>query len=1050
MKIITYLLLILVSFAQAKEPNTQLSCTDDDKIRALIRKGAMSRDFCLKIEGNAISLYLTGDYFKLGSDKSYVEPKGEIKQDVPNGMNHKGTVPATTTDIKTKKSVQDAQNSSGVFVKIVKKLLARLKDIKKTKKVEGISMEAVGYADGVRNIVSGYDANIQEKFFTAGDRTHLSDQGLTRVFKQSQFQQELAKPENQKDRFPVGKGFIDIINPVRNIYLAERRANTLMDLIFGNQFATEDIKEKKIIGYDSPSISTGDAFCRGYCTYRRGARLTMNVPELREVEAGEKAKKAIPAPMSSLKLDHYPRYLALNHASFVKDALSYLNTSGHPLRQAVDRLNMASSSGTTIQLMSRGKEGEADAKDPITTNFDKEDVVERYSILDTNKKERKAAQKKFQADVTNLRSQEIDFFKKYLYHSTGMTFTESEAYLHWSRLFFWTGLDLRDDPCKKGAKVIDINHGRIKKLNSMKPITVMLGPPSVGKVLVHKVLLDCEEILAEKYKSKQNVLKEGCKEVRNYIAETVSYDFLKLTPATQLDLCQESALAIDPAEQEQLDFAQKKAFLTLDSLYSSFIKPSSSTSTTNQMSLLANATTSAAKLFNQYFDTLEPQELAFVNSIIPSASARTIAKELNAQIKLLVESNKWNQEFRVDEDSPFLVKSDLDEQNLTNHTVQVSKQGGTTSIYNVFTTRMGNLWALKQHYNTYKDLSLYPIHGRLLVSDIFFNVKSLTTTENSNKAEIRGFFHTACKTGVVFKNDQKNTSFTYLSRVTPRTGYENLTSADAPFDEYDNIYSKASEVMKTNDKSMAPLTMIKVKHPSVYVIPNCSGCDCVKNDFVDKLYQETEKELSKKSMEFNLDLAEKFEKFLNEKAARLDFHSEFTYVDDPKAPADAKTKTKVPYKSYNSKNVLAKLKLEGEYLDSNYCIFSPIIPQAHSVGTGEAQGDLSKVETAETKPADNCSLIEFLNSTKDEKGEFVFPDVLTDNAAIDKIATYCKEISSGLGNLSLCNQRGQVCFGLPEEKFAPYKSTLCQQTALEVGSKKSAEDVTFCNLLNSD
>jgi hypothetical protein len=216
------------------------------------------------------------------------------------------------------------------------------------------------------------------------------------------------------------------------------------------------------------------------------------------------------------------------------------------------------------------------------------------------------------------------------------------------------------------------------------------------------------------------------------------------------------------------------------------------------------------------------------------------------------------------------------------------------------------------------------------------------------------------------------------------------------------------------------------------------------------LYQESDKDLSKKSIDFNLDLAEKFEKFLNEKSTRLDFHSDFVYVDDPKAASNAKTKLKIPYKSFNAKNVLDKLKLEGEYLDSNYCIFSPIIPQAHSVGTGESQGDLSKIETAETKPADNCSLIEFLNSTKDEKGDLVFPDVLTDKDAIEKIATYCKEISSGLGNLSLCNQRGQVCFGLPDEKFAPYKTNLCQQTALEVGTKRSSEDANFCTLLNSD
>ena len=45
---------------------------------------------------------------------------------------------------------------------------------------------------------------------------------------------------------------------------------------------------------------------------------------------------------------------------------------------------------------------------------------------------------------------------------------------------------------------------------------------------------------------------------------------------------------------------------------------------------------------------------------------------------------------------------------------------------------------------------------------------------------------------------------------------------------------------------------------------------------------------------------------------------------------------------------------------------------------------------------------------------------------------------------------GQVCFGLPEEKFAPYKRHLSQKTVFEVATKRSSEDATFCTLLNSD
>ncbi len=1046
MPIIPYLLLLVVSFAQASDPAPPLSCSDEDKLRALIRKGAMSRDFCLKIEGNKISLSVTGDYFNLGSDKKYLESKGEIKQDVPAGMNYQAN-PTKTTDLSSKKSVQEAEKSSGVFVKIVKKLLARLKDIKKTNKVEGITLEAVGYADGVRNIKQEYDLNVKEKFFTSGDRTHLSDQGLTRVFKQDQFVQELDKPENKKEAFPPGKGFVNIINPVRNIYLAERRANTLMDLIFGNQFASEDIKEKKIIGYDSPTISTGEAYCRGYCTYRRGARLTMNVPELREVEGGEKAKKAIPAPMTSLKLEHYPKYLALNHAAYAREALAFLNKSAHPFRQVIDRLNMASSSGSTIQLMSRGKESEQDSVDPISTDFSNMDVVERYQITKEARKEKKSVLKKFQAQVNSIRASELDFFKTFLKQSTGMSFVETEAYLHWARIFFWSGVSLYDDPCKKNVKVTDVNYGRIKTFNSLKPVSVILGPPSLGKLLVHKILLDCEEILSDKIKNLQD-LKEGCKEVRSYVAETISYDFLKSTPASNVDLCKESSSFYSPEEQEQIAFANKKAFLTLDSIFSSFVKPAGVTAGKDQLYLLTLGINSDAAIFTQHFDGLEPEEKQFVNSILPKKGI-AVAKLLRAKIKLLVDSSHWGQEFTVNEDSPYLVKSEQGNQELNNHIVQVSEQGATTSIYNIFNTRMGTLWAMKEHFDVYKDMTLFPIHGRLLVSDVFFNIKSLSTFAKQGTTEIRGFFHTACKTGVVFKNDQVNKDFTYLSRVTERSSYDNLTESDVPFFEYDKIYGKASEVMKANDASMSPLTMIKVKHPSVYVVPNCSGCDCIKNDFIGKLYQDSGKDLAKKSMEFNLELAEKFETFLKEKAVRLDFHSDFSYVDDPKAPASAKIKLKIPYKSYNAKNILEKLKLEGEYLDDKYCIYSPIIPQSHSVGTGESGRDHSTVEMAETRPADNCSLIEFLNSTKDEKGELVFPDVLTEKIEIDKIATYCKEISNGLGNLALCNQRGQVCFGLPEEKFAPYSGTLCQQTALEVGSKRTPEDAKFCILLNS-
>ena len=1046
MPIIPYLLLLVVSFAQANNPTPPVACTDEDKLRALIRKGAMSRDFCLKIEGNNISLSLTGNYFNLGSDKKYLESQGEIKQNVPEGMNYKGDK-KKASELSSKKSVQDAEKSSGVFVKIVKKLLARLKDIKKTNKVEGITIEAVGYADGVRNIEDDYNLNIQNKFFTSGDRTHLSDQGLTRVFKKDQFEKELDKQENKKESYPPGKGFVNIINPVRNIYLAERRANTLMDLIFGNQFASEDIKEKKIIGYDSPSISTGEAYCRGYCTYRRGARLTMNVPELREVEGGEKAKKAIPAPMTSLKLEHYPKYLALNHAAYAREVLAFLNKSAHPFRQDIDRLNMASSSGTTIQLMSRGKETEKDSVDPISTDFSNIDVVERYQVTKEARKEKKDVLKKFQAQVNSIRLNELDFFKTFLKQSTGMSFTESEAYLHWSRIFFWSGVSLYDDPCKKNVKVMDVNYGRIKTFNSLKPVSVLLGPPSLGKLLVHKILLDCEEILSDKIKNPQD-LKEGCKELRSYVAETVSYDFLKSTPASNIDICKESNSFYSPEEQEQIAFANKKAFLTLDSIFSSFVKPAGVTAGKDQLSMISLGISSDAPIFTQHFDALEPEEKQFVNSILPQKSL-AVAKLLSQKIKLLAASSNWGQEFTVDEDSPYLVKSEKDNQDLNKHIVQVSEQGATTSIYNVFSTRMGTLWAMKEYFDVYKDLTLFPIHGRLLVSEIFFNVKSLSTVVTQGKNEIRGFFHTACKTGVVFKNDQVNKDFTYFSRVTQRSSYDNLTESDAPFFEYDKIYAKASEVMKTNDASMSPFTMIKVKHPSVYVVPNCSGCDCIKNDFIGKLYQDSGKDLAKKSMEYNLELAEKFENFLKVNAVRLDFHSDFAYIPDIKAPANSTSKLKIPYKTYDAKNILEKLKLDGGYLDDNYCIYSPIIPQAHSVGTGESERDHSKIDMTETRPADNCSLLEFLNSTKDEKGELVFPDVLTEKIEIDKIATYCKEISNGLGNLALCNQRGQVCFGLPEEKFSPYSATLCQQTALEVGSKRSQEDANFCNLLNS-
>jgi hypothetical protein len=253
---------------------------------------------------------------------------------------------------------------------------------------------------------------------------------------------------------------------------------------------------------------------------------------------------------------------------------------------------------------------------------------------------------------------------------------------------------------------------------------------------------------------------------------------------------------------------------------------------------------------------------------------------------------------------------------------------------------------------------------------------------------VHGFLHTACHTGVLFPdnfNGKPNTRFHYQSRYkTPRgKGYRDYPSSESYRYQYDDSYY----IPQNENLTISPLTMIKIKNPTSYLVygdKGCNNCNCLK----DKSLTE-----------------DKLRKWLKE-GIELQFTSEFEWQTDKKVGQFAQKKYKVVSSvSDNSSSIRSSFRRnfktggkQTAYINhpsENYCLFSPIVPQSHEVGSGDAsaQDDNTNV-TKELAVINSCPFVEALVGADGDPEIGIrelsgLPDVNLTEAQFNEIKTTC-------------------------------------------------------------
>ena len=68
---------------------------------------------------------------------------------------------------------------------------------------------------------------------------------------------------------------------------------------------------------------------------------------------------------------------------------------------------------------------------------------------------------------------------------------------------------------------------------------------------------------------------------------------------------------------------------------------------------------------------------------------------------------------------------------------------------------------------------------------------------------------------------------------------------------------------------------------------------------------------------------------------------------------------------------------------------------------------------------------------------------------VDSIAQYCSSMSTNLGDLTKCEEPGQLCIGLSKEMKEYYKNQ-CARTTSTMGNGSDPKDAEFCLQLTKD
>jgi hypothetical protein len=277
--------------------------------------------------------------------------------------------------------------------------------------------------------------------------------------------------------------------------------------------------------------------------------------------------------------------------------------------------------------------------------------------------------------------------------------------------------------------------------------------------------------------------------------------------------------------------------------------------------------------------------------------------------------------------------------------VDILKQ--LTQVHNKSATQVGD--AQWKKWRNYKSMV------KALPPDLKYVSYRPTDIYNKADKDIHGFLHTACHTGVLFPqkfNGKDNTRFHYQSRYkTPRnSSYEDYPSPDAYRHQYDDTYY----LPQNEELIFEPLNLIKVKNPTSYLIrgdgTGCKACNCLldKNLTADKLRQ-----FLKEGIELN------FTSGFNWKESGSSRYAVKTF----KIASDAQREDSSLYgpikRDFKNGGAQENIYINGNSED--YCLFSPIVPQSHEVGSGNADPQDDNTSMAKQLVAINaCPFVDAL------------------------------------------------------------------------------------------
>lgn len=304
---------------------------------------------------------------------------------------------------------------------------------------------------------------------------------------------------------------------------------------------------------------------------------------------------------------------------------------------------------------------------------------------------------------------------------------------------------------------------------------------------------------------------------------------------------------------------------------------------------------------------------------------------------------------------------------LTTKQTAASVQGGNDSTVFSFLDYDS---AYSAHYKgAYTDTSKFlalPMNSPVDIDSIYYTPASITSGEDGMK----GFYHNACRTGVMFQMKVGQTKFKYQSRLKVRSSYYSSSSgADGKsvvMKAFDDTYKIGFD---STLSKYDYFNIIRLKHPTAYLLNDCPNkCGCL---------AELKSGKSLKTI-----INEKLVRYKSDKGTRpaiMNFSQGYTWET-------TKNKKARPIKRFMLKTLIGKNISADE--SKKYCVVTPLVPQTHYVGSGSAK------ETAFKPPAtknDNiipqpCPVISVLAKN--------FPtDYVKDVDKQDEIIRFCKNVS---------------------------------------------------------